>query len=162
MIEVAKGAITHPRGDLPKFTPETKIFLVEFAGRLDTLVQENTRGSNLSHLVKERMPNSQTILFPPNPTPDELKQVDLGEADIVIFALRNAHFNKAQAEIVQDLNKHAKQSVLLSLRSPFDIDVLPDSPALTTCGDSLPSLIGVMQVLLGELIPSGQIPFKVV
>ncbi len=161
MIEVAKGAITHPRGELPTFTPETKIMLIEFAGRLDTLVQENTRGSNLSHLVKERMPNSQTILFPPNPTPEELRQVDLSEAEIVIFALRNAHFNQAQAEIVKDLNQHAKQSVLLSLRSPYDIDLLPDSPALTTCGDSLPSLIAVMDVLLGELTPSGQIPFEV-
>jgi beta-N-acetylhexosaminidase len=162
MIEVAKGAITHPRGELPKFTPETKIFLVEFAGRLDTLVQENTRGSNLSHLVKAHMPNSETILFPPNPSAEELRQVDLSQADIVIFALRNAHFNKSQGAIVQELSQQAKQSILLSLRAPHDINILSDSPVLTTCGDSLPSLIAVMQVLLGELVPSGQIPFEVV
>lgn len=162
VLDVAKGAITHPRGELPKFTPDTKIFVVEFAGRLDTLVQENTRGSNLSHIFKARWPDAQTILFPPNPTAEELREVDLSDADIVIFAVRNAHFNQAQSAIVQDLNKQAKQSVLLSLRSPFDMDLLPDSPVLTTCGDSLPSLIAVTQVLLGEGSPAGQIPFEVV
>lgn len=160
--QAALNAITDAHANFMPIQPHQRVVLVEFVARVDSLVQEQTHGSQLGALLCERLPNARTLILPPRPTDDEIHAINLQDADVLILATRNAHLNPAQSAALTALSASVPHVVLLALRNPYDAVLLPQVQVLCTCGDSLPSLRGVVQVIMGDYPASGTLPVEVV
>ncbi|PJF23141.1 MAG: beta-N-acetylhexosaminidase [Phototrophicales bacterium] len=146
-LNAARLALKCVRGDIPPLSSDQRALLIEFAPRLDSLVQDQTPETHLSRFIRARLPQLETRILSPQPTPEEIAAVNLDDIDVLILATRNAHLQPQQAAAVQQLYARAKQVVLLALRNPYDVDLIDGGTAICTYGDSIPSLQAVSEIL---------------
>jgi beta-N-acetylhexosaminidase len=65
----------------------------------------------------------------------------------------------AQVKLVTELLAKNPNLILVSVRTPYDIRVLPAVPtALVAYGGNLPSLQAIVDVLMGKIEASGVLP----
>jgi beta-N-acetylhexosaminidase len=143
-----------------------RIELIEFASAMDSEAMDVTGTTAFSSIVRERLPEVSILSIAPGAVPDAIQQAALERAkaaDVVVIATRNAHLNPAQQALASALlTGHAEKSLLLCLRNPYDVGVLPPAAVtLLTCGDSTPSLEAAADALAGAFVPGGVLPVHV-
>jgi beta-N-acetylhexosaminidase len=143
-----------------------RIQLIEFASAMDSEAMDVTGTTAFSSIVGERLPEVAILSIPPGAVPAEVERVAIQQAAsaaIVVLATRNAHFNPAQQALASDLlAAQGGKTILLCLRNPYDVGVLPPAAVtLLTCGDAAPSLEAAADALAGAFTPSGVLPVQV-
>jgi beta-N-acetylhexosaminidase len=142
---------------------------VEFSSYYDTeamakptAAMEQGGTTSLASRLRARAPQVEAIsLFPDEITPEQAQAAKerAAQADLLIIATRSAQRLPVQRAFASALMALGKPVILLCLRAPFDVDVLPFAPTvLCTCGDSVPSLEAAAAALVGDFVPSGVLP----
>ncbi len=168
MREAAERGICLLRADSDDFPLRfdgRKIALIEFASYLDTPAIERGETSSFAGLLEREAPQIDSVSLRYR-EPDESRLARArklaSEADVLVLATRSAHINADQLARATELMGLARRVVLLCLRAPYDVGVLPGAPTiLCTCGDSAPSLEAAVGALLGRLMPRGELPVAV-
>jgi len=157
----ARAGIVVRNGDLP-LDLSGNVVLVEFASVLESEILENGGLSGLARTVAAAHPNIKTHTLKGwelDSLQVEAALDDVINADLLILATRNAHFQAHPLQLAQEIISHARRTALVCLRSPFDSVALPGAEVvLCTCGDSTPSLQAALDALTGVFQPSGKLP----
>lgn len=164
--ETARAALVllhSENGLLPLPTGNGKrIAAVEFASFAESIAVEKGGNTGFEKLLRQHLPTVESIALRIDTVGGEAMQQAKALAqnsDILVVATRSAHLTPDQKSSATELLKLAKRSVLVCLRNPYDVNVLPDANAvLCTFGDSTPSLHAAVDALRGEFTPSGQLP----
>jgi len=139
-----------------------RIALVEFASALESGILEQGGHTGLAARLRNSLPQIDAVGLNPTRTGDIAlthAQKLVEEADLVILATRNAHLVPEQRMIAQQLLEKGKPTVLVCLRNPYDAGTLSGADVvLCACGDSAPSLDAAVAALLGDFVPTGQLP----
>lgn len=161
--EAARAGIVQLYGELPALDAG-RTLLVEFASYLESGIVEAGGQTGLARRLKARLPELQVVsLSGMDFEPERVEAIleALKSSDQLIVATRNASWNAEQAELAGALIRQAARTILLCLRTPYDAQVLPRADsALTTCGDSAPSLDAIADALTGGFTPTGRLPFS--
>ncbi len=142
-----------------------RVGLIEFASYIDSPAMDKGGKSGLVNILRPRAPKIEVVSLRPgdtnNKTMEHARKL-AGEVDVLVLATRSAHLQPAQLEQARDFLQRAKRVILLCLRNPYDVNVLPGAQTIIcTCGDSAPSLQSAVEALLGDFIPSGKLPVSV-
>ncbi|MCL4876340.1 MAG: beta-N-acetylhexosaminidase [Anaerolineae bacterium] len=163
--KAARAGIVMLKNDpsLLPVNPHQKVIVVEFYSYLESEAMERAEQSNFGKLLRKTFPALPHIaLSPTQPDTAAIDQAQIQAADVLILATRSAHLNPAQQAAAAAMLKAARKSILLCLRNPYDVDVLPPADViLCACGDSTPSLQAVLDVLAGQFTPTGKLPVPV-
>jgi len=132
---------------------------------LDSEVIEQTGGTSFANLLAAKLTDLKHISLhsekPSDPLVHEAVRL-MFEADVTILATRSIHLYRGEQALVDHLRSHAKKLILLCLRNPYDVDLVPDADVvLCTLGDSTPSMQAAVDALLGEFVPGGRLPVHV-
>jgi len=146
-IELARKAITLMKDDEP---------LLPLGPGESLLVIETAAAKGLGVLLKARTlettndPDASTIAA----------AVEMAsEVRKVIFTTTDAGFYAGQVNLVSQLLAKNKNIIIVSVRTPYDITVLPRVPTvLAAYGGNLPSLQAIADGLLGKVVASGVLP----
>lgn len=77
----------------------------------------------------------------------------------VIVTATDANFYNGQVKLVTELLAKNPNTIIVSVRTPYDISVLPQVPtALASYGSNLPTLQAITDVLIGRAEASGVLP----
>ena len=144
-------------------TSDKRVVVVEFASHLDSGVMDEGGQTGFVTLLKERAPH---LLWCVSLRATDIHEKALSaarrlvnEAEVLVLATRNAHLIPEQQVCARELMAGASPVILLCLRNPYDVNVLPGAGTIIcTCGDSTPSLQAAVDALLGEFTPSGTLP----
>lgn len=83
-------------------------------------------------------------------------------ADTLVVGTRSATLYAAQAEVVRRLLAVGKPTVVIALRTPYDLAAFPAATTyLATYGDATPSLAAVAAALVDAAMPSGALPVTI-
>ena len=83
-------------------------------------------------------------------------------ADSLVVGTRSATLYAAQAEVVKQLLAVGKPTVVIALRTPYDLAAFPEAATyLATYGDAMPSLAAVAAALVGTEMPPGALPVTI-
>jgi beta-N-acetylhexosaminidase len=144
---------------------ERRIAVVEFASYLDSAVMDRGGLTGLITELRRRAPGIESISLPSTKLADALTDRDrqmIAETEVLVVATRSAHLRPEQLQLARELIGQAAKVVLLCLRNPYDVNVLPEvETILCTCGDSRPSLRAAVDALMGDFTPSGRLPVDV-
>jgi beta-N-acetylhexosaminidase len=146
--------------------PVDQIGLIEFAAWYDSAVVERGEPGTFAQILRQQFDGVDTVSFPPGGTYAEVMAAQAlkiaREKQVVILATRNAHLIPRQRELAaRIIEQAAGRVILLALRNPYDIHVLPPTAiAWCTCGDSRPSLRAVTRLLADGQQPGGKLPVQ--
>lgn len=140
------------------------VALVEFASTLESGIMESGGVTGLAAALQQQAPDLKSLALASSKITAERMSAAktlAAEADVLILATRSAHIIDAQKAACLELMSAARKTILLCLRNPYDVAVLPGAAAiLCTCGDSAPSLSAAVDALLGRFIPDGILPVE--
>jgi beta-N-acetylhexosaminidase len=142
-----------------------QIGLVEFASHLESGILDQGGLTGLGLTLQAAAPGIEHVALNSNaPRAEALDRARVlaSEANVLVLATRNAHLNPAQRVLAQELLDSARNTILICLRNPYDVEVLTGADAvLCTSGDSVPSLQAAVDALLGRFTPSASLPVPV-
>ncbi|MEO8610566.1 MAG: beta-N-acetylhexosaminidase [Chloroflexota bacterium] len=169
MQAAARASISVVQADVDNFPLESgggkHIGVVEFAAYLESNAAEPGGQTGFIARLNERLPGMEAVALQPGDAgsktfTDALLLVQ--RADILIVATRSAHLFPKQMEWASQYLAAAKHSILICLRNPYDVDVLPGADTvICTCGDNAPSIQAVVDALMGDYAPTGHLPVSV-
>jgi len=138
-----------------------EIGLIEFASFMDTGIIEKGDLTRFAGVFEKAFPQSSIVslqAFDAASNPVQRALQIAAEKSFIVLATRNAHLYPEELDIARQVVQQAENVILLCLRNPYDVDVLPGaSTVLCTCGDGMPSLIAAVDALRGEFEPSGRL-----
>ncbi len=139
--------------------------VIEFASYLESRVAEQGGQTGFENLLRQRLPNVQSIsLRAAEPKAESLmraRQLAV-DAEVLVLATRSAHLIAEELDMAREFLSTARYSVLVCLRNPYDADVLLGAGTiLCTCGDSTPSVHAAVDALTGLFVPTGHLPVPV-
>jgi beta-N-acetylhexosaminidase len=138
------------------------VVVIEFASYLESKVAERRGQTAFETLLRECLPAVQSVsLRAAEPHPDSLALAHQlsAEGDVLVIATRSAHLIPEQLELARTFMSASRRCILLCLRNPYDVDVLPAAgTVICTCGDSSPSVQAAVDALLGVFTPTGKLP----
>ncbi|MEO1290266.1 MAG: glycoside hydrolase family 3 N-terminal domain-containing protein, partial [Chloroflexota bacterium] len=158
-LDSAKSAIALD-GVLPSFAGK-KIGVIEFASHKDSEVMERNDRTEFALAVQKEISSAEVVtLHALRPSEEQLDhaQALAEKVDVLVVATRNAHKVSAQHQFAQTFLDVAKQSVLVALRNPYDVDVIDAEVKISTFGESVPSLQAASALLAGQFQATGQRP----
>src|SRR5258706_16428519 len=78
---------------------------------------------------------------------------------VVVVPINDLETNKEQLKLIEDLMKAGNPVIVIAHRNPFDVAELPENVTiLITYGFNPPIRDALMDVLSGEILPSGVLP----
>ena len=128
-------------------------------GADDTIIKKET----FCKAVKEELGGEAYVMLL-DPDDDAIKNmVEMCKgADVVIIGTYNANLNKGQAKLVNKINRINGNTIVVSLRNPYDIMVFDDVPAYICAYEYTKlSLKSVIDVLKGRQKAVGSLPVKI-
>jgi beta-N-acetylhexosaminidase len=142
-----------------------RIGLVEFASYMDSEVMERGGLSGFASLIQAAVPVIDVVSIPASSgktaSVEDARQL-AQDVDVLVLATRNAHLIPEQARLAGVLLELAEQAILVCLRNPYDVSMLPGADTiLCTCGDSTPSMQAAVDVLTGRYHPTGRVPVPI-
>jgi beta-N-acetylhexosaminidase len=145
--------------------PDTEqVGVIEFASHLDSGIFDTGGLTGFAKLLRTKAPHFKTVpIKAVQPSPESLERaMQLAtESQIVVLVTRNAHLMPKQAAIARDVMSVAQRVILICLRNPYDVTVLPGAAAiLCTCGGGAPAMQAAVDALLGEFTPPGTLPVE--
>jgi len=169
MQDAARAGISVLQSDAEVFPLKSgagkQIGVIEFASYLESNASESAGQTGFISRLGEFFPGIEAIALQPNHAAAKTfaDALILAErADLLILATRSAHLIPEQLAWARKYMTAAKQSVLVCLRNPYDVDVLPSAgTVICTCGDSAPSIQAIVDALRGDFVPTGRLPVPV-
>lgn len=141
------------------------VALVEFGSALDSEAMERGDLASFARLVSTRAPGIACVSLraaAPKPEALALAQQLADSGGVLVLATRSAHLMSEQLDMARALHRRARHTILICLRNPYDVGVLPGANAvLCVCGDSAPSLQAAADALFGDFVPSGRLPVEI-
>lgn len=168
--EIGERVVTLVRDEqkaIPAIPAEhQRVVLVYPVVKMTTMVEEKDAGPReaIYRAFKAMYPDTELITITMNPDVDEMTAVTarVKEADLVIFSAFFAAKNPAQAQLINELAKTTTKLVVVAIRNPYDLQVLPDvATYLTTYDYNEYSLCGVARVIAGEAQARGVLPITI-
>jgi beta-N-acetylhexosaminidase len=141
-LDVARKAVTLQRDDrhvLP-LRPEQKVLVVTPEAPTRSLVQDDQLPSSLLEAVQR---------FAPTVT-------EVASADVIVLGTYDLAQDPAQQALARSLVAMGKPVVGVSLRGPYDADILPT--VLAAYGDRPVHLQAAVEALFGQLTPTAKAP----
>ena len=139
--------------------------VVEFASWVESEVVESGKETGFVKGINQEMPQAQSVCIMSWDVQDESVQLakELAvESKVLVLATRNAHLIPKQLELAKELMSEAENVILLCLRNPYDIEVLPQADVvICTNGDGKPSVQAAIDALFGRFEPNGTFPVPV-
>lgn len=136
--------------------------LVEFASSFDSGIIERGDLTGFASALQALYPSlqSQAIRYMESEAAHLARARQLAnESDVLIVATRSANIHAYQRELATELMQVSKNVILVCLRNPFDVDMLPHANTiLCSCGDSPSSLSAVADALVGKFTPTARLP----
>lgn len=121
-------------------------------------------GPSLAETAGEKF-GAPNFTFSKNPTTEEIRKAGslCRSADQVVLVITGAKKNKGQAALVNRVLALNPSVILISMGSPYDLDLFPDAGTqLCSYEYSATAIDAVLRVLSGELIPEGTCPVTLV
>ena len=159
-IQAARsGTVMVKRGAAWPVEPQTaNIALVEFASRRASDAVDQTTIRQFSTILNERIAQATCHLLNPSTKSNNALEQDLRSSDLVILVTRNAHLHPAQLQLAQRIIDDAKRVILICARNRYDAGMLSGADTVICAnGDSPPSLHAVVEALLGDYTPAGNL-----
>jgi beta-N-acetylhexosaminidase len=167
--EIAERSITLVRDNarlLPlRLRPEARIAVI--VPRPIDLTPADTSSyvtPRLGSALREYHPNVEQFIISYAPEPEEIAGLleCLAEYDILILGTLNAHASPGQAEFVRQALKLGLPAVIVALRLPYDLAVLPEAQTyVCTYGILEPSMQALAKTLFGKIKFAGQLPVSI-
>ncbi len=147
-LEIARASITAVGPPLPQLGGPLRVvtFPAERRSPVEELAEPEMR---LARMLRERL-GTRVTFSSDGGAPD-------GDGPLVVCT-SSAFFDAMQAERARALLRDG--GILCALRSPFDVLVVPGTPALLTYGDVPVSLEALADVLCGRQAPRGAAPVR--
>lgn len=121
-------------------------------------------GPSMAETAREKF-GALSFTFSKNPTTEEIRQAGAlsRSADQVVLVITDAKKKKGQAALVNRVLALNPSVILISMGSPYDLDLFPDAGTqLCSYEYSATAIDAVLRVLSGELIPEGTCPVTLV
>jgi beta-N-acetylhexosaminidase len=146
-LEIAQKAITllKDEASLLPLQPDERILVIETpaAKGLGSLLQTT------SHEIKME-PEAEDLVL-------ALRLAD--DVDTIIIATTDAGFHPGQVRLVTELLAKHRNVIVVSMRTPYDIRVLPNvHTVLAAYGGNPPTLQAIADVLTGKVKATGVLP----
>ena len=160
--EVAERAVTLVRdeqGWLP--LPPGNTLVIEFGQPRFTLAEDApVAGSVLAGALARYRPVTALTLNVNASSEDAAQAIQAAsQADVIVLGTRAATLYPGQAEVVRAILKLGKLTVVVALRTPYDLLAFPEASAyLCAYGDTPAPLAATAKLLVGELTPQGILP----
>ncbi|MEM2960880.1 MAG: glycoside hydrolase family 3 N-terminal domain-containing protein [Candidatus Bathyarchaeia archaeon] len=157
--KIANESVTVVRNDgsIP-ITKENSILII--SPKLSEVTEKGT--SLLFEAMKRFGRNARDLLVSPCPTKVEVSKVieDVKGSDKVVICSLDGHLNREYANMVKQCLEINPKAIVVSVGSPYDLNLFQAQNCLATFGWSLPSLEAAAGVILGRLKPTGVLPIK--
>lgn len=118
---------------------------------------------SVGEALRERGASVQALSVPKRPSSAEIAAAVSAarEADVAVAATADLQTYPEQAELVRALAK-TKPTILVSMRSPYDVMSVPEIPAYLCAYYGRPDAArAVAEVLLGKTKPQGKLPVEI-
>lgn len=143
-----------------------KVVLVYPVVKMLTVVEEKDAWprENIHRAFKEVYGEVELLTINMDPDANECAQVKaaVASADLVIFSAFFASKNPAQARLINELAEASDRMVVVAIRNPYDLEVLPEVAVyLTTYDYNEYNLRGVARVIAGESKAQGVLPITI-
>ncbi len=134
---------------------DCKILVVAVSGKNVSTPVEDPRYADyrLADAVRRYRPGARDIRVGMEPTKDEMKNVErhMQSADVVVFGTVNAHLHRQQAELVNRLSSFGKPVVVVAMRDPYDLTVIPNVSAYVAAYEyTLHALNAAVDIVFGK------------
>lgn len=116
-----------------------------------------------SEAVREAL-GGEAYIVPLNPDDDVIGSIaeKCRDAQAVIVGTYNANLNKGQAKLVNRIYEVNKETIVVSLRNPYDILMFKQIPSYICAYEYTPlSVRSAVKVLTGETSARGKLPVKI-
>ncbi len=117
--------------------------------------------STLGKRIKARHPKTFETIMPLQPSDAEVERLlaKAREAEFLVIGTYNAHLYEPQAKAVNALLGLGKPAVVVALRNPYDLAVLPSAKTyLAVYGYRDSNVEAAVKVIFGEITPKGRLP----
>lgn len=143
-----------------------RVLLVYPVVKMTTMVEEKDAGPREAfyHAFQAIYPAAELVTISLNPDRSEMARVKTRakDADLVICSAFFAARNPAQAQLINELAGEVRKLVVVAVRNPYDLQVLPRAAAyLTTYDYNDYSLCGVARVIAGQAEARGVLPITI-
>lgn len=130
-----------------------------------TLVEDKRYSSNtLGAVIQEVHSSAEREMLSDQPTEQEISKI-MERAklfDTIIVGTLTASRSNKQLQLIEGLNKLGKQLVVIAMRSPYDLNYLPDiSVYVATYEFTTPALRMAVKALYGKESVSGKLPVTI-
>lgn len=143
-------------------TPSLTYAAVEFVSAVESGAVERGNSTQFVTRLQEVFPNVRAVTLTPSQySPEKIAEAaaSASNADVLILVTRSAHMFTRQSAAAAEIIRHARRTILVCARGPFDADMFPAAGTiLLTCGDAAPSLDAAVDALTGAFTPTGQLP----
>lgn len=143
-----------------------RVVLIYPIVKMTTMVEEKDAGPReaIYRAFKAMYPATELVTIAMNPEAGEMADVKarVEDADLVVFSAFFASKNPAQAQLMNELAQSGVKLVVVAIRNPYDLQVLPNvATYLTTFDYNDYSLCGVARVIAGEVKARGVLPITI-
>lgn len=163
MVEAARAGIVQIRAgeQFPLARETVNVGVIEFNALAESLASDPIQGSPFTQIIHDHLPETRAVTvnsMTPQPSQVRAAKTLADMVDVLIIATRNAHMVDAQRHLAQELLDYDKQTILVALVNPYDVEVLSADTVLCSCGDSIPSLEATAAAIVGAFTPNGTVP----
>lgn len=162
MLSASKAGVqlVRAQGVVP-LPDHVSVALIEFPSIHDSVVFDATGHTGLAARLLARRPDVEVVALSPD-LPAEAKEKALSaarRAGVTLLATRSVHLSPEHLRFAAAVLSAANISVLIALRNPYDVGVLPEADAaICSFGGAEPQLDAVVGALLGDYVPTGSAP----
>ena len=121
-------------------------------------------GYTLGDLLKNKLPDLNELRIDTQPTDTEIQWAlhEATEADLIIAYLLLTEFAPAQQKFIHEILALNKPTIIMGLGMPSDVRFFPEaSTVVITHSPATISMEAGINVILGEAIAGGSLPFQV-
>ncbi|MBK9123756.1 MAG: beta-N-acetylhexosaminidase [Chloroflexi bacterium] len=162
MISASKAGVQLVRAQGVVPLPEhVSVALVEFPSIHDSDVFDATGHTGLATRLLARRPDATVVALSPSLLDEDMEEAlsAARRAGVTILATRSIHLSPEHIRLAAAVLSAAHISVLVALRNPYDVGVLPEADAaLCSFGGAEPQLDAVVGALFGDFVPTGSAP----
>jgi beta-N-acetylhexosaminidase len=118
----------------------------------------------LAESVRKYHARTDEFTIPYSPSENDIASIleRVREYDLIIVGTINAYVEKDQASFVRELLKISKPVIIVAMRLPYDLSVLPQASTFVCTYSILePSMRAVAKVLFGQAEMKGQLPVSI-
>ncbi|MCK6577846.1 MAG: beta-N-acetylhexosaminidase [Anaerolineae bacterium] len=137
-----------------------RVGVVEFPSSLESGIVEQGGLTGFARQMRQFAPETDLLVW--RAADQEAALALAARCDTLIVATRGAHLDEARVDAARQILRASRRSVLAALRSPFDAELFMDDAGAILCtfGDAEPQLAALVEVLVGQVVPSGRLPLE--